>query len=90
MDSIISTVIGLFSGGTTGIVLRLILGVVVALFIWWLKKQLKKASHEATKKKRLKDQAESIQENKEIFDDANKVELELEEWIKQTSEDHKE
>lgn len=86
MDSIVKLVGGIFSGGTTTVILKLILGlgigVAVFLALYWLNNYLKKIAHKKTMKDRAKEQAAIDQENRDISDDARDSEDEIEELIR--------
>jgi len=82
---VINLIGNLFSGDMVTIILKLVFGLgigIATFFIFqWIDKKLKEVAHEKTMKDRAKEQADLDQENRDIFDDANKSENDLEDLI---------
>ena len=83
---IVSTITDVFSGGTTAIILKLVLAgalaVILKLVSNWIERVKIEAARKATQERRLEDQGSVVSENQTISQDAKDAEREIREMYK--------
>jgi hypothetical protein len=86
MNKIFGAVTGVLEGGTVGTILKLVLliggGILFLILKNWIKKMQAEAAQKATEAGRAKDQADVLEENKKIEDDAKKAEQSVKDLLK--------